>query len=81
MRQHPNQEGNVPKIKRLLGTEGSQGQQLGLSADQAYNIIKSVGNCGEIFEHDLGTNTMIGLERGLNALWTKGGLQYSAPFR
>jgi general L-amino acid transport system substrate-binding protein len=70
-----------PEIKRLLGTEGSQGQELGLSADWAYNIIKSVGNYGEIFERNLGTNTMIGLERGINALWTNGGLQYSPPFR
>ena len=72
---------NDPEIKRLLGTEGSQGQELGLSADWAYNIIKSVGNYGEIFERNIGTNTPIGLERGLNALWTDGGLQYSPPFR
>ena len=72
---------NDPEIKRLLGTEGSQGQELGLSADWAYNIIKSVGNYGEIFERNIGSNTPIGLERGLNALWTDGGLQYSPPFR
>ena len=72
---------NDPEIKRLLGTEGSQGQELGLSADWAYNIIKSVGNYGEIFERHIGTNTPINLVRGLNALWTDGGLQYSPPFR
>ncbi len=72
---------NDPEIKRLLGTEGSQGQELGLSTDWAYNIIKSVGNYGEIFERNIGSNTQIGLERGLNALWTEGGLQYSPPFR
>ncbi len=72
---------NDPEIKRLLGTGGSQGQELGLSADWAYNIIKSVGNYGEIFERNIGSNTPIGLERGLNALWTDGGLQYSPPFR
>jgi len=72
---------NDPEIKRLLGTEGSQGQELGLSADWAYNIIKSVGNYGEIFERNIGPNTPIGLQRGLNALWTDGGLQYSPPFR
>ena len=72
---------NDPEIKRLLGTEGSQGQELGLSADWAYNIIKSVGNYGEIFERHIGTNTPINLARGLNALWTDGGLQYSPPFR
>ncbi len=70
-----------PEILRLLGVEGSQGKELGLSADWAYNIIKSVGNYGEIFERNIGVKTPIGLERGLNALWTNGGLQYSPPFR
>ena len=70
-----------PEILRLLGVEGSQGEELGLSKDWAYNIIKSVGNYGEIFERNIGMNTPIGLERGLNALWTNGGLQYSPPFR
>ena len=70
-----------PEILRLLGVEGSQGEELGLSKDWAYNIIKSVGNYGEIFERNIGVNTPIGLERGLNALWTNGGLQYSPPFR
>ena len=70
-----------PEVLRLLGVEGSQGKELGLSNDWAYNIIKSVGNYGEIFERNIGVNTPIGLPRGLNALWTKGGLQYSPPFR
>ncbi len=70
-----------PEILRLLGVEGSQGEELGLNKKWAYNIIKSVGNYGEIFERNIGTNTPIGLERGLNALWTNGGLQYSPPFR
>ncbi len=70
-----------PEILRLLGVEGSQGEELGLSKDWAYNIIKTVGNYGEIFERNIGVNTPIGLERGLNALWTNGGLQYSPPFR
>ena len=72
---------NDPEVLRLLGKEGNQGEELGLSADWAYNIIKSVGNYGEIFERNIGVNTPIGLERGLNALWTNGGLQYSPPFR
>ena len=72
---------NDPEVLRLLGVEGNQGAELGLSADWAYNIIKSVGNYGEIFERNIGVNTPIGLERGLNALWTDGGLQYSPPFR
>ena len=70
-----------PEILRLLGVEGSQGKELGLSTDWAYNIIKSVGNYGEIFERNIGMKTPIGLERGLNALWINGGLQYSPPFR
>ena len=70
-----------PEILRLLGVEGSQGKELGLSNDWAYNIIKHVGNYGEIFERNIGTKTAIGLARGQNALWTNGGLQYSPPFR
>ena len=70
-----------PEILRLLGVEGDQGKELGLSGDFAYQIIKQVGNYGEIFERNIGANTPIGLERGLNALWTEGGLQYSPPFR
>ena len=72
---------NNPEILRLLGVEGSQGEELGLSKDWAYQIIKQVGNYGEIFERNIGENTPIGLSRGLNQLWTKGGLQYSPPFR
>ena len=70
-----------PEVLRLLGVEGNQGAELGLSADWAYNVIKTIGNYGEIFERNIGMNTPIGLERGLNALWTDGGLQYSPPFR
>jgi general L-amino acid transport system substrate-binding protein len=70
-----------PEIRRMLGVDGSQGAELGLSNDWAYQIIKQVGNYGEIFERNVGPNTPLGIERGLNALWTKGGLQYSPPFR
>ena len=70
-----------PEILRLLGVEGSQGEELGLSKDWAYQIIKQVGNYGEIFERNIGKKTPIGLARGLNDLWTRGGLQYSPPFR
>ncbi len=70
-----------PEILRLLGVEGNQGKELGLNADWAYQIIKQIGNYGEIFERNIGASTPIGLERGLNALWTEGGLQYSPPFR
>jgi len=70
-----------PAIKRLLGTEGNMGANLGLSADFAYNIVKQVGNYGEIFERNIGMNTPLKMKRGLNDLWTRGGLQYSPPFR
>ncbi len=70
-----------PEVRRMLGVDGSQGSELGLANDWAYQIIKQVGNYGEIFERNIGPNTPLGIERGLNALWTDGGLQYSPPFR
>ena len=65
----------------MLGTDGSQGAELGLSNDWAYQIIKQVGHYSEIFERNIGVNTPLGISRGLNDLWTKGGLLYSPPFR
>lgn len=70
-----------PGIQRLLGTSGDMGQKLGLSADWAYQIIKRVGNYGEIFERNVGPKTPLRLERGANALWSNGGLMYSMPIR
>jgi general L-amino acid transport system substrate-binding protein len=73
--------GTNPEINRLLGTEGEMGAMMGLSNDWAVNAIAAGGNYGELFEKNIGENTPIGLARGLNALWTQGGLQYSPPFR
>jgi general L-amino acid transport system substrate-binding protein len=70
-----------PVVRRLLGTEGEMGQGLGLPADFGYQIVKQVGNYGEIFEANLGQDTPLKIERGLNALWTQGGLQYAMPVR
>jgi general L-amino acid transport system substrate-binding protein len=70
-----------PKIKRFLGVTEGNGKALGLDEKFAYNIIKMVGNYGEIFERNVGVNTSLGIERGLNALWTDGGLMYSPPFK
>jgi general L-amino acid transport system substrate-binding protein len=70
-----------PDIKRLLGTEGNYGEQLGLTKDWAFRIIKHVGNYGEVFERNIGESTALKMKRGLNALWTKGGLQYGPPIR
>ncbi|MDF1804409.1 amino acid ABC transporter substrate-binding protein [Thalassovita sp.] len=72
---------NNPEVNRILGTEGTLGEMLGLSADWAANAIKAGGNYGELFEKNIGASTPIGLSRGLNAQWTEGGLLYSPPFR
>jgi general L-amino acid transport system substrate-binding protein len=73
--------GNNPEINRMLGTEGSLGEMLGLDADWAVRAISAGGNYGELFEKNIGENTPVGLARGLNAQWTNGGLIYSPPFR
>jgi len=70
-----------PGIQRFLGTTPGMGKALGLDEKWAYNIIKQVGNYGEIYERNVGPNTQLGLERGLNGLWTEGGIMYAAPFR
>ena len=70
-----------PKVQRFLGVSAGNGKALGLDEKFAYNIIKQVGNYGEIFERNVGVNTPLGIERGLNALWTNGGLMYSPPFK
>ena len=72
---------NNPEIARMLGTEGTLGEMLGLSADWAQKAIMAEGNYGEIFAKNIGEDTPIGLARGLNAQWTDGGLLYSPPFR
>ena len=70
-----------PGIQRFLGVSPGMGKALGLDEKWAYNIIKQVGNYGEIYERNVGPKTALGLERGLNAQWTDGGLMYASPFR
>ncbi len=70
-----------PDIKRLLGTEGKHGEALGLTNDWAYRIIKKVGNYGDVFEKNVGQASALKISRGLNGLWSKGGLQYAPPVR
>jgi general L-amino acid transport system substrate-binding protein len=70
-----------PEIRRLLGVEGDFGKNLGLTNDWAYRIIKQVGNYGDSFERNVGMGSPIKIRRGLNALWTQGGLQYAPPIR
>jgi general L-amino acid transport system substrate-binding protein len=70
-----------PEIRRLLGVEGQFGEALGLTNDWVVRIIKAVGNYGESFEGTIGQGSPLKIARGLNALWTKGGLQYGLPIR
>jgi len=68
-------------IRRLLGVEGDFGAAIGLNKDWAYQIIKGVGNYADVYERNVGPQTPLRLPRGLNALWDKGGIQYSPPVR
>ncbi len=72
---------NNPGIQRFLGVDPGLGATLGLDNDWVVKIIRQVGNYGEIYERSVGPNTPLGLERGLNALWTDGGLMYASPLR
>lgn len=71
----------IPEIRRFLGAEPGLGEGLPVDDEWAYRVIKQVGNYGEIFDRNLGQGSPFKLERGLNALWTHGGLLYSPPFR
>lgn len=70
-----------PKVKRFLGKSGTLGKMVGLDSDWAYQIVKEVGNYGEAFRRTVGTDSPLGLKRGVNALWTEGGLMYAMPFK
>jgi general L-amino acid transport system substrate-binding protein len=70
-----------PAIRRLLGVEGKMGENLKLSNDWAYNIVRGVGNYGEVFARNLGPKTTLNITRGLNRLWSKGGIMYAPPIR
>ena len=70
-----------PEIKRLLGTEGAYGEAVGLGNDWAVKAISAVGNYGEIFDRNVGPDTELGIARGLNALWSNGGIMYAPPVR
>lgn len=66
---------------RLLGAKGKLGENLGLDNQWAYRIVKQVGNYGEVFDRNVGAGSPLKLARGINSLWTKGGLLYSPPFK
>ncbi len=70
-----------PQIRRLLGVDGAHSDDLGLSQDWAYRIVKHVGNYADVFERNLGQAPPYAMERRLNALWNKGGLMYAPPVR
>jgi general L-amino acid transport system substrate-binding protein len=70
-----------PEVKRIVGTDGNYGEQLGLTNDWVVRIVRHVGNYGEIFERNVGTGSPLKIDRGLNRLWSDGGLQYAPPIR
>jgi general L-amino acid transport system substrate-binding protein len=70
-----------PNIRRLLGAEGEFGAQLGLANDWGARAVRAVGNYGEIYERNVGTQSKLSIPRGLNGLWTQGGIQYAPPVR
>ena len=70
-----------PDVKRLLGTEGNYGEQLGLTNDWVVRIVRHVGNYAEMFDRNVGENSRLKIDRGLNKLWNKGGIQYAPPVR
>lgn len=75
------QDEDNPSIARLLGTSGDMGEKLGLADDFGTRIIKHVGNYAEIYKRNVGADSPLGLDRGVNALWTDGGLMYAPPIR
>jgi general L-amino acid transport system substrate-binding protein len=70
-----------PEVMRLVGTSGDFGGEIGLSNDWAANVVRYVGNYGEVFERNLGSKTQLAIPRGLNQLWNSGGIQYAPPIR
>lgn len=70
-----------PEVKRFVGTEGAYGEQLGLSKDWAARIIRHVGNYAEVYDRNVGVSSPLGIPRGLNQLWSEGGIQYAPPIR
>ncbi|MFZ2155320.1 MAG: amino acid ABC transporter substrate-binding protein [Bradyrhizobium sp.] len=70
-----------PEFKRVFGTDGNLGEQLGLTKDWVTRIVKATGNYGESFDRNVGAGSKLGIARGLNQLWNKGGIQYAPPIR
>jgi general L-amino acid transport system substrate-binding protein len=70
-----------PDVMRLVGTEGTYGEDLGLTKDWAVRIIRHVGNYGEVYDRNIGAESKLHIPRGLNQLWSAGGIQYAPPIR
>jgi general L-amino acid transport system substrate-binding protein len=70
-----------PDVRRLVGTEGNFGEQMGLTADWATRIVRQVGNYADVYERNVGVKSKLGIPRGINALWTAGGILYAPPIR
>jgi general L-amino acid transport system substrate-binding protein len=70
-----------PDVRRFVGNEGNFGEHIGLTKDWAVRVIKLVGNYGETFERNVGSGSKLNIDRGLNRLWSKGGIQYAPPIR
>jgi general L-amino acid transport system substrate-binding protein len=70
-----------PELRRVFGTDGNLGEQLGVTKDWVSRIVKAVGNYGESFDRNVGAGSKLGIARGLNQLWNKGGIQYAPPIR
>jgi general L-amino acid transport system substrate-binding protein len=70
-----------PAVKRLVGTEGDFGKPFGLTQDWAVRVIRAVGNYAEVFDRNVGAHSKLGIPRGLNELWSNGGIQYAPPIR
>lgn len=70
-----------PNVRRIVGIEGTYGEQLGLTKDWVVRIVKHVGNYGEVFENNVGTGSPLKISRGLNQLWSKDSILYAPPIR
>jgi general L-amino acid transport system substrate-binding protein len=70
-----------PEVMRLVGTEGTYGEDLGLTKDWAVRIIRRVGNYGEVYDRNVGAESKLHIPRGMNQLWNAGGIQYAPPIR
>ena len=70
-----------PEVKRLMGSEGNFGEEIGLTRDWAVRIIRGIGNYAEVYDRNVGVQSKLGIPRGINQLWTKGGILYGPPIR